>query len=780
MRQRSQQDVGKVGIVALLLLGNAIAAELQLWYAAPAKLWTDALPVGNGRLGAMVFGGTSEERIQFNESTIWTGKPHAYHNDGAAAVLPQMRALLQQGRTSLRASLRLSAEGKKNEAKQAMADWRDKQKAAEQLGNREFMGEPLRMKEYQPFGEMKLRFSGHEQVLDYRRDLDLRQAIATTTYRVGEVRFRRELLASYPDQVVALHLSASEPKQMNFSVTLSSPHAQQQVRQLDGGTIALIGAVESDGVRFQAQLRMEAKGGEVTCERGTLTVKQADEVTLWLVGASNFKSFEDISADPAKRCETDLSALRTKNWQQVRERHVRDYRVLFDRVELDLGASGAAALPTDQRLAAFATTDDPAFAALLFQYGRYLTIAASRSGGQPSTLQGLWNQDMRPAWGSKYTTNINLQMNYWPVEVTNLAECHQPLFDALKELQRSGALTAKAHYAARGWVLHHNFDLWRDTAPCNHANHGIWVSGAAWLCLHLWEHYQYGLDRGFLGKQAYPLMKSCAEFFQDYLVKDELTGDWISGPSNSPEQGGLVMGPTMDHQIIRSLLTATADAARVLGVDAAQAAAWTELAAKIAPNRIGQHGQLQEWMEDVDDPRNHHRHVSHLWGVYPGAEISPLRPELFQAAKQSLLQRGDEATGWSMGWKINLWARFRDGEHALTLLKRLMRPAGKGAGLYVNLFDAHPPFQIDGNYGVTAGMAEMLLQSHLGEVHLLPALPAAWSHGEVRGLRARGGLTVDVAWREGRVTHYRIKAAEPVLVKLRIGTDLKQVMAETD
>ncbi len=603
-------------------------SPLTLWYTKPAEIWTDALPVGNGRIGAMVFGRAAHERIQFNEQTVWTGEPHDYAHKGAAKSLPQIRELL----------------------------WAGKQKEAEALAMTDFMSEPLHQKAYQALGDLVIETPGAENPTAYKRWLDLDTGIATTEFTANGITWKREVFASHPANAIIVHLTFSRPAE--FTATLKCGHTTCQ------GGAAMSGQVEGfrDSFRFAP--------GETHRRRRGHPI---------LTAATNFKNYKDVSADPAQRNAATVAAIGNKSYETLRAEHIRDHQALFRRVTLDLGTSGASQLPTDERIAAFAKGSDPALVTLLFQFGRYLMIASSRPGGQPANLQGLWNDSNSPAWDSKYTDNINTEMNYWPVEETNLSESHLPLFDALKDLAQSGAITAKEQYNARGWVLHHNFDLWRGTAPINASNHGIWQTGGAWLSTHLWEHYLFTGDREFLRTTAYPLMKGAATFFIDTLVKDPKTGFLYTGPSNSPEQGGLVMGPTMDREIVRSLFGQTIAAAKALKIDPALQEQLATLRKQIAPLQIGQHGQLQEWMEDVDDPKNQHRHVSHLWAVYPGSEITPYgTPELFKAAQQSLLFRGDAATGWSMGWKLNLWARFLDGDHAYKILQNLLAPASDG------------------------------------------------------------------------------------------------------
>ncbi|KAA3655735.1 MAG: glycoside hydrolase family 95 protein, partial [Calditrichaeota bacterium] len=683
--------------------------------------------------------------------------------------------------------------------------WDGKQDAAHKLANKRFMSQPFGQFCYLPFGDIILIFPGHENPINYKRNLDLRNAISSVKYEINGVKFKREVFASYPDQVLVVHLKASQTGALNFTVGLKSPHSNYDVT-VEGDEIILTGKANNypneldrigkpypeSKLTFEARLKVFNENGQNVIDGNSIKVENASEVTLYLVAATSFVNYQDISGNPGERCVNYLSDLRDKSYKEIKQNHISDYQKLFSRVELDLGKSELSYRPTNERLISFKQDEDPSLVSLLFQYGRYLLISSSRPGTQPANLQGIWNDRLAPPWDSKYTININTEMNYWPAEITNLSELTEPLTKMVEELSVTGRNTAKEHYNLGGWVTHHNTDLWRGAAPINNSNHGIWPTGGAWLSQNLWWRYQFSSDKAFL-KRVYLILKSASKFFVDYLVPDPQNPEWlVSGPSNSPETGGLVMAPTMDHQIIRSLFKNTAEAAEELNVDTDFVKILNEKQAKIAPNLIGQHGQLQEWLIDNDDPKDRHRHVSHLWGLHPGSEIHPLTtPELAEASRVTLSHRGDGGTGWSRAWKINFWARLLDGDHSFMLLRNLMvpsiRPNSDGkqrGGLYMNLFDAHPPFQIDGNFGVTSGITEMLLQSHLRDENgdyfqdILPALPSALSSGKVSGLKGRGAFEISIAWEKGALVSVKIKSL--MGNKLNVRYKGKLIAQETD
>ncbi len=732
--------------------------SLNLWYDKPASAWTEALPVGNGRLAAMVYGGNEKETIQFNEETLWSGQPHDYANPGAYNYLKKIRELL----------------------------WAGKQREAEELANQHFMSQPFGQLCYQPFGNILLEFPGHENASNYKRNLDLEDAVSSVVYEVDEVKFKREIFASDPDQAIIIHLESSKNGALNFTAGMDSPHDDCSV-SVGGNEIILKGKANNypnelgrDGkpypkskLTFEARLKVINEGGGIVLNENSIKVTNAKGAKLVLVASTSFVNYQDISGNPSKRCEDYLANLEEKSYETLKSEHIEDYYKMMKRVSLDLGSTEISLRPTNERLISFKEDNDPSLVALLYQYGRYLLISSSRPGTQPANLQGIWNDRMAPPWDSKYTININTEMNYWPAEITNLSECTEPLIQMVKDLSETGRNVAKEHYNMDGWVTHHNTDIWRGAAPINNANHGIWPTGGAWLSQHLWWHYVFNGDRDYLRNTAYPVLKEASVFFADYLVSDPVNPDWlVSGPSNSPELGGLVMAPTMDHQIIRELFTNTIEAAKILSVDEDFANTLKEKRDKIAPNQIGQYGQLQEWLIDKDDPNDQHRHVSHLWGLHPGSEIHPLTsPELADACKVTLSHRGDGGTGWSRAWKINFWARLLDGDHAFLLLKNLMVPSisqdvemRDRGGLYYNLFDAHPPFQIDGNFGATSGITEMLLQSHLRDENgdyfqdILPALPSALASGKISGIKGRGGFEFSMNWENGKLALLEVKS----------------------
>lgn len=749
-------------LVAISAFSLTVAAQgpLQLKFDKPAADWNHAFPIGNGRIGAMVFGGTEDERIRVNEDTLWGGGPHVYVNPDAYPHLQEIRDLIFAGKIA--------------EAEKISAG---------------VMGKPKLLMPYQPFCDIHLHFPGHGAAADYHRDLNLDDALAESVYAVGNVTFRREAFASFPDQVLVIHLAASAPGQLTFTISMDSPQPATSVESAADGTLQLTGQIQprqnrpyswtaswdEPGMRFAGLLKVMHEGGTVRADGQRLEVSGAIAVTLLFSPATSFLNYHDISGDALAAARAHLMRAATQSYRSLLQHHLDDYRPLFSRVRLSLGPDHSTD-SIDQRIKNFANTDDPSLLALYFAFGRYLLISSSRPGGQPANLQGIWNQDLTPAWASKWTTNINLEMNYWQADTGDLWETEQPLWNLIRDLEVTGAETAWVQYHAKGWVLHHNTDLWRATTPVD-GPWGLWPMGGLWLANQMWDHYTFSLDREFLRRDAYPAMKGAAEFALSFLVEappgTPFAGRLVTNPSTSPENAYLLDGKrasltyaaTMDLELIRELFENCRRAAAILGTDSAFRATLEATLKRLPPLQIGKRGQLQEWIADYPETELQHRHVSHLYSLYPGHDIALDATPAFAAAAQKTLEiRGDGGTGWSEAWRAALWARLRNPEHAYNNLKLLITQ-----NTLPNMFDLCPPFQIDGNLGGPAAITEMLLQSTDSEIRVLSALPRQWPTGSLEGVRVRGGARVSLTWDKGRLTSLTLECARPVRYRVDYG-----------